>query len=96
MVALLEVKNLFINYQNLNLVRKISFQLESGKVLGIVGESGSGKSLIANSILRLNKESKFNYQGEINFSGKNILKYSEAELYDMRGKDISIIFRTLF
>ena len=56
-MAMLEVRDLrtsfFTPAGEVKAVNGISFNLDSGKVLGIVGESGSGKSVTAYSILQI-------------------------------------------
>jgi len=53
----LKIENLSINYDNLNIVKNLSFSLKDGESIGIVGRSGSGKSSIAKAIVKLIKYS---------------------------------------
>ncbi len=71
----------------------ISFNLKDGETLGIVGESGSGKSITALSILRLISYPGKIVTGEIIFNGIDLLKLSNEEIRNIRGKDISIVFQ---
>ena len=75
-------------------VDHVSFSLDRGETLAIVGESGSGKSVSALSIPRLlNYPAAHHPSGEIWFSGRDLLKASEAELRDVRGNDITMVFQ---
>ncbi|SDT34135.1 ABC transporter ATP-binding protein [Microlunatus soli] len=75
-------------------VRGVSWELRSGRTLAIVGESGSGKSTIAASILRLNPTPPASYpSGSIRYDGRDLLTIGEAELQDIRGNAISMIFQ---
>ena len=61
-MAMLEVRDLHTSFftpaGEVKAVNGISFNLDSGKVLGIVGESGSGKSVTAYSILQDTRASR--------------------------------------
>ncbi len=72
----------------------VSFEVEKGEILGIVGESGSGKSVTSSSIIHLlpAKTGKI-VGGSIDFNGTDVLKLSQKELLEFRGKDISMIFQ---
>ena len=72
----------------------VSFEVEKGEILGIVGESGSGKSVTSSSIIHLlpAKTGKI-MGGSIDFNGTDVLKLSQKELLEFRGKDISMIFQ---
>jgi len=58
-----------------------------------VGESGSGKSVTAFSILRLISRPGRIVGGQILFKGRDLVQATEAEMRDIRGNDISIIFQ---
>ncbi len=74
-------------------VNGVSFELHPGKTLALVGESGCGKSQTAYSIMRLIAENGYHPDGQINFDGKDLMKFSEDEMRDIRGNDIGMIFQ---
>jgi oligopeptide/dipeptide ABC transporter ATP-binding protein len=71
----------------------VDLQVRHGQVLGLVGESGCGKSVTSLSILRLVDAPGKIIEGEIIFEGQDLLKLSEAEMADIRGNRISMIFQ---
>jgi peptide/nickel transport system ATP-binding protein len=72
----------------------VSFQVLPGETLAIVGESGCGKSVTALSVLRLIPSPPGRIvEGTIRFDGRNLLELSDAEMRDVRGNDISMIFQ---
>ena len=90
---LLEVKNLHIQYAGIEMVHGISFSLDSGEVLSLVGESGSGKTSVIRAILGcLPHEGRVN-EGEIIFSGVNMLENTPKMWRDISGRNISMIFQ---
>ena len=97
-MALLEVADLRTHLRSrrgLNrAVDGVSFNLETGRSLGVVGESGSGKSMTALSILRLiPKPYAEIVGGSIRFDGEDLLRKSEREMREIRGGAISIILQ---
>jgi len=75
-------------------VNRVSFDIKRGEVVALVGESGSGKSVSANSILKLLPYPAASHpSGEILFNGKDLMKASDAELRNVRGNDITMIFQ---
>ncbi len=95
--VLLEVKDLEVSFftkeGEVQAIRKISYQLRPGEVLGIVGESGSGKSVSSHCILRLLPENGKVKNGQILFEGKDIVSMTKREVADLRGNRISMIFQ---
>ena len=72
----------------------ISFDIAEGETLAIVGESGCGKSVTAMSILRLIPSPPGRIvSGAIQFAGRDLLGLSEAEMRQVRGNEISMIFQ---
>jgi peptide/nickel transport system ATP-binding protein len=72
----------------------VSFHVFPGETLAIVGESGCGKSVTALSILRLIPSPPGRIvSGAIRFAGRDLLGLSEAEMRQVRGNDISMIFQ---
>jgi peptide/nickel transport system ATP-binding protein len=59
-MTLLKVENLTLGFDTdegrIIAIDDISFELESGEVMGLVGESGSGKSVTAKSLMKLNPD----------------------------------------
>jgi oligopeptide/dipeptide ABC transporter ATP-binding protein len=94
---LLEVRNLktyfFTEDGVVKAVDGVDFEVYPGEVLGLVGESGCGKSVTSLSIMRLIGIPGRIVEGEILFEGRDLLKLSEAEMVDMRGNRISMIFQ---
>ncbi|CAG9607539.1 ABC transporter ATP-binding protein [Pseudoneobacillus rhizosphaerae] len=74
-------------------VEEVSFQLKPGQTIGIVGESGCGKSVTSLSIMRLLGKHGYVKNGSILFNGKDLAKISEAEMREIRGNEISMIFQ---
>ena len=96
-MSLLQIKGLKTIFLTENgllpAVDNISFTIKSGEILGLVGESGCGKSVTALSILRLISPPGKITEGEILFEGSDLLKLSEKEMQNVRGRKISMIFQ---
>ncbi len=75
-------------------VRDVSFHVLPGETLGVVGESGCGKSITGLSVMRLvpNPPGRID-AGTVMFEGRDLLKLSDAEMRDVRGLKISMIFQ---
>ncbi|AZO96771.1 ABC transporter ATP-binding protein [Halocella sp. SP3-1] len=72
----------------------VDFEIYPGETLGIVGESGCGKSVTSLSIMRLVPEPPGKIiDGNIFFKGSDLTKLSQAEMREIRGNEISMIFQ---
>ena len=95
---LLDIKNLNIVYATTDgVVRALNdanLQIRRGEALGLVGETGAGKTTLARGIMRLipNPPGKI-LSGEILYEGNDLLKLSEKEMRQMRGRQVSMIFQ---
>jgi peptide/nickel transport system ATP-binding protein len=97
-MALLDVRNLSVDYLTdegaaLHAVENVSFHLEEGGSLGIVGESGCGKTTVMMALLRLLPEEGRIVRGQVLYSGRDLLQYSEAEVRQVRWREISMVFQ---
>ena len=71
----------------------ISFSLSPGETLCIVGESGCGKSVTALSVMGLVACPPGEVSGRITFEGRRLLELGAAELSDLRGDRLAMIFQ---
>ena len=88
-------------------VNGVSFDIPKNKIVGVVGESGCGKSVTSLSIMQLVQSPQGQViEGEIRFNSDklgndennkklayNIAKIPTEEMYNIRGKDITMIFQ---
>jgi len=96
-MALLEVGNLQTHFATsdgvVRAVDGVSFHVKAGETLAIVGESGCGKSVTAMSIMRLIQEPPGKISGRVTFDDQDLLALPEADMRDIRGNQISMIFQ---
>lgn len=71
----------------------VDLTIGSGEIVGVAGESGSGKSVLAKSIMGLVEAPGEIRDGDIRLHGESLLCRSEAELREVRGNVLSIIFQ---
>jgi oligopeptide/dipeptide ABC transporter ATP-binding protein len=74
-------------------VRGISFDVRSGRRVGIVGESGSGKSLTALALMRLLPPRARIAGGHVHLGGRDLAHVSEREMARIRGGAISTVYQ---
>ena len=74
-------------------VDNVNLTINRGEIVGLVGESGSGKTMSALSIMRLVPPPGQVISGKILFEGSDLLKLSEKQLENVRGRRISMIFQ---
>ena len=97
-IDVLDVKGLqtvfFTNSGLFRAVDDLSFHVRRGETLAIVGESGCGKSVSALSIMRLVPDPPGRIVGgEILLEGTDLLALDDAEMRQIRGNRISMIFQ---
>ena len=74
---------------SLDVLKGINLEINKNEFVAIVGPSGSGKSTLMNQVGVLDVPSK----GQILLDNKDISKYSESELAQIRGRKIGFIFQ---
>ncbi len=72
----------------------VAFSVDAGRTLAIVGESGCGKSVTALSIMGLvpNPPGRI-AEGSIRFEGRELIGLPTAQLQDLRGNGMAMIFQ---
>jgi len=94
-LSLLEVSDLRVSFSTadgvVKAVRGVSFNVDTGKTLGIVGESGSGKTVLTQTLLGLAPGGQVS--GKAMFAGKDLLTLRPEQLRQVRGAEIAVIFQ---
>ena len=93
-MALLEVDDLHLRFDDTPALTGVSLRLEAGQTLGLVGESGCGKTATALSLARLLPSPPAVYvRGCIRVDGNDVLSLPEAGLRRLRGGTIGYVFQ---
>ena len=96
-IPILSVEDLHIRFNTyagtVHAVNGITFDIRSGEMFGLVGESGCGKSVTGLAVLRKIPPPGQMVEGRIHFQGKDVMEMSEADLQDIRGGRIAMIFQ---
>ena len=94
---ILEVTDLAISYKTrkrqVPAVRGVNFKVHEQETVGLVGESGCGKSTIAFGILDFLGINGRIVGGSIKFKGEELIGRSKAELREIRGNQISMVYQ---
>ena len=94
---LLRVEELRVEFPSedgvVHAVDGVSYEVRSGRTLGIVGESGSGKTVSSLTTVGLTRRQGAHISGRIVFEGKDLVALPEDELRAIRGNDIAMIFQ---
>ena len=95
--ALLSVEDLRVEFWTsrgtIYAVNGVSFDIAAGETLGIVGESGCGKSVTSLAVLGLLPRAGRVRTGRAVFGDQDLVKLSDRELRNVRGKEIAMVFQ---
>jgi peptide/nickel transport system ATP-binding protein len=94
---ILQIRNLSIELprgaDRTHAVKEVNLTLKRGEILCVVGESGSGKSVMTSAIMNDVPERLKIASGEVLFNGSDVLGMTKAELNELRGARISMIYQ---
>ena len=94
---LMQIKDLSVTYNTrlgpVSAVDRVSFDIFKGEILGLVGESGCGKSTMGKALMRMIQPPGHITGGELIFNEEDIMKYTENQMRDFRGRKVSMIFQ---
>lgn len=94
---ILEIDNLSISFftraGEIPAVMDFSCIVQPGEAMGLVGESGCGKSTVALGVMQDLGKNGAVVGGTIKFKGRDLAQMSDAELRDLRGSEIAMIYQ---
>lgn len=96
-VPLLDVRDLALEFRTrggtVRALERVHLQIGKGEIVGLVGESGSGKSVLSYALLGISDRAARITAGSAVFGGIDLLRATRAELADLRGREIAMIFQ---
>ncbi|WP_417726866.1 dipeptide ABC transporter ATP-binding protein [Roseovarius sp.] len=94
---ILEIENLSISFftrlREIPAVMDFSVTVQPGEAVGLVGESGCGKSTVALGVMQDLGVNGRIVGGSVRFKGRDLGEMSAAELRDIRGNEIAMIYQ---
>ena len=89
LIILDKISKSFLTNKKINVLNKINYKFNKGKIYSLIGPSGSGKSTLLNILSLIDKPS----MGKLKIEGKDII-FSDSEVNDkIRAKKIGIIYQ---
>ena len=89
LIILDKISKSFLTNKKINVLNKINYKFNKGKIYSLVGPSGSGKSTLLNILSLIDKPS----MGKLSIEDKDII-FSDSEVNDkIRAKKIGIIYQ---
>ncbi len=93
----LEVRGYSLGYTTesgvVDALKSIDLAVHRGRTVGLVGESGSGKTSLAWAVMRYLAANAREGGGELLLSGEDLRRKSPAEIRDIRGRRIGMVFQ---
>jgi dipeptide transport system ATP-binding protein len=92
-MALLNIRNLKVQFGNFPAVDGVDLTLDAGELLGIVGESGSGKSVTMLALMGLIDAPGKVTADALEFQDRDLLKLNATERRALIGRDVAMVFQ---
>lgn len=82
-------QNIHKSYEQLQVLKGVSLEINKGDLVCIVGPSGAGKSTLLHIIGTLDKADK----GIVTINGQNLSNLKDKELSDFRNQNLGFVFQ---
>lgn len=83
----------FPRHGDVDVIDHVSFVVRPRQTMGLVGESGCGKSITSLAVMGLLDPRAHITSGRILYQGQDLLKMSAAEMNDLRGREIAMVYQ---
>jgi len=92
--ALLELRELAVEYGRARAVDGVDLDIHEGEILGLAGESGCGKTTIASAVMQILRPPGRIAGGRVLFRGDDLVGKSAEELRRFRWLNVSMVFQS--
>jgi peptide/nickel transport system ATP-binding protein len=92
--ALLELRQLAVEYGRVRAVDGVDLTIDEGEVVGLAGESGCGKTTVANAVLQILRPPARIVGGSVLYQGENLVGKKAGELRRFRWRNVSMVFQS--
>ncbi len=92
--ALLELRELAVEYGRARAVDGVDLDIHEGEILGLAGESGCGKTTIANAVMQILRPPGRIAGGRVLFRGDDLVGKSAEDLRRFRWLNVSMVFQS--
>ncbi|MFN8238521.1 MAG: ABC transporter ATP-binding protein [Chitinophagales bacterium] len=86
---MISCQNIYKSYEQLQVLKGVSLDIQKGELVCIVGPSGAGKSTLLHIIGYVDKADK----GTVMINGQDIATLKDAALSDFRNKHLGFVFQ---
>jgi peptide/nickel transport system ATP-binding protein len=96
MSPIVEMRDVHVRFKGertVHALNGVDITLRQGEVLGLLGESGSGKSVTLRALMRMLPPKRSEISGTIRVEGRDVVTMNDAELENLRGGVVSMIFQ---
>jgi peptide/nickel transport system ATP-binding protein len=96
MSPIVEMRDVHVRFKGertVHALNGVDITLRQGEVLGLLGESGSGKSVTLRALMRMLPPKRSEISGTIRVGDRDVVAMNDAELENLRGGIVSMIFQ---
>ena len=86
---MIEVKNIWKTFGELEVLKGVNLKVEKGEIVAIIGKSGAGKTTLLQIIGTLDRPTS----GQVLIEGEDVFALNDAKLAAFRNKHIGFIFQ---